>query len=68
VNDEAGVASWKARVVEVISSSPPAVPARHNSPPVASAALGAESDRHARDPAIVTVGRGWCWKGRGGPN
>jgi len=40
VDDEAGVASRKDLVVEVISSSPPPVPAGHNGSPVASAAGG----------------------------
>jgi len=66
VDDEAGVASRKARVVEVISSSPPPVPAGHCGSPVASAAGGGGSDRHARDPGFVTVGRGRRRKGRGG--
>jgi len=60
------VASRKGRVVEVISSSPPPVPAGHFGSPVASAAGGVGSDRHARDPGFITVCRGRCWKGRGG--
>jgi len=66
VDDEAGVASRKARVVEVFSSSPPPVPAGRYDSPVASAAGGGGSDRHARDPGIVTVGRSRRRKGRGG--
>jgi len=66
VDDEAGVASRKARVVEDISSSPPPVPAGRYGSPVASAAGGGGSDRHARDPGFVTVGRGRRRKGRGG--
>jgi len=66
VDDEAGVASRKARVIEVVSSSPPPVPAGHTSSRVASAARGEGSDRHARDPGVITVGRGRRWKGRGG--
>jgi len=66
VDDEAGVASRKARVIEVVSSSPPPVPAGHNGSPVASAAGGVGSDRHARDPGFITVGRGRHRKGRGG--
>jgi len=65
VDDEAGVASRKARVVEV-SSSPPPVPAGHTSSPVASATGGEGSDRHARDPGFITVGRGRRREGRGG--
>jgi len=65
VDDEAGVASRKARVIEV-SSSPPPVPAGHTSSRVASAARGEGSDRHARDPGVITVGRGRRRKGRGG--
>jgi len=66
VDDEAGVASRKARVVEVVSSSPPPVPAGGYGSPVASAAGGVGSARHARDPGFVTVGRGRRRKGRGG--
>jgi len=66
VDDEAGVASRKARVIEVVSSSPPPVPAGHTRSPVASAAGGEGSNCHARDPGFVTVGRGRCWKGPGG--
>ena len=66
VDDQAGVASRKARVVEVVSSSPPPVPAGHYGSSVASAAEGGGSNRHARDPGIITVGRGWRRKGRGG--
>jgi len=66
VDDEAGVASWKARVIEV-SLSPPPVPAGHTGSPVASAARGGGSDRHARDPGIITAGRGRRRKWRGGP-
>ena len=66
VDDEAGVASRKARVIEVVSSSPPPVPAGRTGSPVASAAGGVGSDRHARDPGFVTVGRGRRRKGRGG--
>jgi len=66
VDDEAGVASRKARVVEDISASPPPVPAGHNGSPMASAAGGGGSDHHARDPGIVTVSRGRRRKGRGG--
>jgi len=40
VDNKAGVASRKARVVEVVSSSPPPVPAGRNGSPVASAAGG----------------------------
>jgi len=65
VDDEAGVASRKARVIEV-SSSPPPVPAGRTSSPVAAAAGGGGSDRHARDPGCITVGRGRRRKGRGG--
>jgi len=65
VDDEAGVASRKARVIEV-SSSPPPVPAGRTSSPVASAAGGEGSDRHVRDPGFITVGRGRRRKGRGG--
>ena len=50
VEDEAGVASQKARVVEDISSLPPPVPAGSNSSPVALATGGEGSDCHARDP------------------
>jgi len=66
VDDEAGVASRKARVIEVVSSSPPPVPAGHTSSPVASAAGGEGSNRHARNPGFITVGRGQRRKGRGG--
>jgi len=66
VDDEADVASRKARVVEVVSLSPPLVPAGHTSSPVASAAGGVGSDRHARYPGFVTVGSGRLRKGRGG--
>ena len=66
VDDEAGMASRKARVIEVVSSSPPPVPAGRASSPVASAAGGEGSDRHARDPGFITVGHGWRRKGRGG--
>ena len=66
VDHKAGVASRKARVVEVISSSPPPVPPGRSSSPLASAAGGDGSDRHARDPGFVTVGRGRRRKGRGG--
>ena len=66
VDDEAGVASRKARVIEVVSSSPPPVPAGRFGSPVATAAGGGGSDRHARDPGVVTVGRGRRRKGRGG--
>jgi len=59
------VASQKARVVEAISSSPPPVPAGHNGAPVASAPGVGGSDRHARDPGFVTVGRGRRRQGRG---
>ena len=65
VDDEAGVASRKARVYEVFSSPPP-VPAGHTSSPVASAAWGGGSDRHAREPGFVTVGRRRRRKGPGG--
>ena len=67
VDDEAGVASRKARVVEV-SSSPPPVPAGHTRSLVASAAGGEGSDHHACDPGSITVGcgRGRGRKGRGG--
>jgi len=66
VDDEAGVASRKARVIEVVSSSPRPVPAGHCGSRVASAARGDGSDRHARDPGVVTIGRGRRQKGRGG--
>jgi len=66
VDDEAGLASRKAQVIEVISSSPASVPAGHNGSPVASAAGGFGSNRHAWDPGFVTVGRGRRRKGRGG--
>ena len=66
VDHEAGVASRKARVLEVVSLSPPPVPAGHTSSPVASAAGGVGSDRHARYPGFVTVGGGHLRKGRGG--
>jgi len=66
VDDEAGVDSRKARVIEVVSLSPPPVPAGHNGSRVASSARGDGSDRHARDPGFVTVGRGRRRKGRGG--
>jgi len=66
VDDEAGVASRKARLIEDISSSPPPVAAGRYGSPVASAAGGEGSDRHARDPGFVTVGRGRRRKGRGG--
>jgi len=66
VDDEAGVASREARVIEVVSSSPPPVPAGRTRSPVASAAGGEGSVRHARDPGFVTVGRGRRRKGRGG--
>ena len=66
VDDEAGVASRKARVVEDISSSSPPVPAGYYGSPVASAAGGGGSDRHARDHGVISVGRGRRRKGRGG--
>jgi len=66
VDDEPGVASRKARVIEDISSSPGPVPAGHTGSPVASAAGGEGSERHARDPGFITVGHGWRRKGRGG--
>ena len=66
VDDEAGVASRTARVVEVISSSSLPVPAGRYGSPVASARLGGGSDRHVRDPGVVTVGRGRRRKERGG--
>jgi len=66
VDDEAGVASRKARVVEVVSSSPPPVPAGHYGSSVSSAAEVEGSDRHARDPGIITIGSGRRRKGRGG--
>jgi len=66
VDDEAGVASRKARVVEVVSSSPPPVPAGDTGSAVVSAAVGGGSDRCARDPGFVTVGHGRRRKGRGG--
>jgi len=57
VDDEAGVASWKAWVVEdIVSSSPPPVPAGRYGSPLASAAGGGGSDHHAGDPGIITVG------------
>jgi len=66
MDDEAGVASRKARVVEVIvSSSPPPVPAGHYGSPVALAAGGGGSDRHAHDPGFITVGHGRRQKGCG---
>jgi len=58
VDDEAGVASRMARVVEVVSLSPPPVPAGHYGSSVASAIEGGGSERHARDPGIITFGRG----------
>jgi len=67
VDDEAGVASRKARVIEVVSSSPPPVPAVIPVLSVASAAVGEGSDHHGRDPGFITVGRGWRRKGRGPP-
>jgi len=66
VDDEAGLASWKARVVEYISSCPPPVPAGRCGSPVALAAGGGGSDHHARDPGIITIGRAQRRKGRGG--
>jgi len=66
VDDKAGVASQKARVVEVVSSSPPPVPAGHCVSPVASVAGEGGSSHHARNPAFITVGRGRRRKGRGG--
>ena len=68
VDDEAGVASRKARVVEVVSSSPPPVPTSCNGSPVASVAGEGGSDHHhdARDPGFITVGLGRRRKGRGG--
>ena len=66
VDDEAGVASRKARVVEVVSSSPPPVSASHGVSPVASVAGEEGSGPHARDPGFITVGRGRRRKGRGG--
>jgi len=66
VDDEAGVASRKAGVMEDNSSSPPPVPAGHTKSPVASAAGGEGSDCHARDPCFITVGRGQRRKGRDG--
>jgi len=65
VDDKAGVASRKARVIEV-SSSPPPVPTGHTGSRVASAARGDGSDRHACDSGFVTVGRGPRRKGCGG--
>ena len=65
VDDEAVMASRKARVIEV-SSSPPPVPACHTMVSVASAAGGVGSDCHARNPGVITVGRGRRRKGRGG--
>jgi len=56
VDDEAGVASRKAWVVDVsFPLSPPAVPAHHNGSPVALAAGRGGSNRHARNPRIITV-------------
>jgi len=68
VDDEAGVASRKARVVEVVSLSPPPVPAGGCVSPVASVAGEGGSGRHARNPAFITVGRSRRrnLKGRGG--
>jgi len=66
VDNEAGVASRKARVIEVVSSFPPPVPTGHYGSLVASAAGGGGSERHACDPGIITVGRGQRRKGRGG--
>jgi len=66
VDNEAGVASRKARVVEVVSLSPPPVPAGHTSSQVASAAGGVGSNRHPRYPGFVTVGGGRLRKRRGG--
>ena len=67
VDDETGVAAWKARLVEVIVSlSPPPVPAGHYGSPVASAAGEGGSDCHARNPGFGTVGCGRRRKGRGG--
>jgi len=67
VDDEAGVASRKAQawVLEVVSSSPPLVPASHCSSTGASATGGGGSD-HARDPGFSTVGQSRCRQGRGG--
>jgi len=65
VDNEAGVASRKARVI-VVSLSPPRGPAGRTGSPVASATGGVGSDHHARDPGCVTVGRGRRRKGRGG--
>jgi len=65
VDDEAGVASQKAQVIEV-SSSPPPVPAGHTGSPVASAGGGGRFERLARDPSFITVGRGRRQKGRDG--
>jgi len=48
VDDEAGVVSRKARVIEVVASSPPPVPAGHYGSPVASAAGG-------EDPIVMLV-------------
>jgi len=66
VDDEAGVASRKARVIEVLSSSPPPIPAGRYGSPVPSASGGVGSGRHARGPGFVTVGRGRRRKGCGG--
>jgi len=66
VDNEAGVASRKARVVEDVSLSPPPVPAGHNSSSVALAAGGGGSNRPACDHGFITVGRGRRRKGRGG--
>ena len=66
VDDEAGVASQKARVVKGVSSSPLPVPAGHSVSPEASVAGEGGSDRHARDPGFITVSRSRRGKGRGG--
>jgi len=64
--DEADMASRKARMIEVVSSSPPPVPAGRYGSAVALAAGGGGSDRHACDSGFVTIGRGRRRKGRGG--
>ena len=67
VDDETGVASQKARVVELIdSSSPPPVPTRYSVSLVASVAGEGISGRHACDPGFITLDRGRRQKGCGG--
>jgi len=67
VNHEAGVASQKAQVVEVIvSSSPSRVPARRCISPVASVTGDGGSGHCACNLAFVTFSRGRRQKGHGG--